>query len=124
MILALLLCAQFTYAEAPHPKEPKGWVELISLEPAILSWVKGKPDQQLKDAPNFVIQKFPRSEKFEKFIKEKPIDKDSCRDLKEEGWNQTWCLREKSVLVILSRNEDSDAPKIKKTLKEWVLTHE
>lgn len=123
-ILTLLLFSLSVNAEGLHPKEPKGWVEANSLDPAILTWIKGDSNKKLKEVPNFTVQKFQRTEKFEKFVKEKPLDKDQCRDLKDEGWNQTWCLREKSILVILSRNEDSEGPHIKKILKEWVLTHE
>lgn len=112
------------FAEAPHPQEPKGWTELNSPEPAILSWVKPDESKKLSESPNISIQKFERNEKFEKFVKEKSLDKDSCRDLKDEGWNQTWCLREKSILVILSKNEDSETSKIKKDLRTWVLTHD
>lgn len=123
-ILASLLCIQFAFAESPRPVEPKGWVALESQDPILLSWTKPNIDKTLKGSPNFSVQKFSRSEKFEKFVKEKSLDKDQCRDLKDGGWNQTWCLREKSILVILSKNEDSESPSIKKILRAWVLTHE
>lgn len=126
LILSILvaLLSLSANAESLRPKEPKGWVEMSSTDPAVLTWAKVEPTKKLADVSHFSVQQFPKSEKFEKFVKEKPLDKDSCRDLKDGGWNQTWCIRKDYVFAILSKNEGSDSKEIKEALRKWVLSYE
>ena len=124
-MLALLTCIHtVALAEHSHPETPSGWIVGESKDPIILTWIKAHPEKDLDTVPHFLIQKFPKAEKFEKFVKEKPLDKNSCRDLKEGEWTQTWCLKKKNIFVILSKNHDSEFSKIKRTLRSWVLAHE
>lgn len=92
-----------------------------SLEPVILTWAKADPSKKLEQVPSIMVQKFPREKKFVDFVQEKALDAKGCRTLSAGGWNQTWCLRSKSVLAILSRDQVSDVEPI---VKQWVLTHD
>lgn len=110
-----------SFAEGPHPKAPTGWVEMNSIDPVILTWAKADPTKKLEEVPSAMVQKFPRSDKFVNFVKEKSLDEKGCRSQTVNGWNQVWCLRPDSVLAILYRGEVETIPDL---LKKWVLTHD
>jgi hypothetical protein len=103
----------------PFPAMPKGWVELKSSDPVILSWARALPEKNLEEVPTLMVQRFPRTEKFVQFIQTKKNEKD-CRELELRPWNQTWCLKKDSVLVVLSKNEDQALLLEKKKLLDWV----
>jgi hypothetical protein len=125
LILALLMCAQISYGQSQsQPQAPRGWIEGIKVDSVVLNWNKVKTEQDLSKSPSLQVQKLPKSDSLVRFVKQKKIDKDSCRDLVDGGWNQTWCIKNKSIFVILSKNEDKETLDIKKTLRKWVLTHE
>ena len=118
----ILLCFAFSLrAEELHPHAPRGWVEMNSLEPVILTWAKGDPTKKLEQVPSIMVQKFPRDKKFVDFVNEKPLDEKGCRSLEAGGWNQTWCLRNKSVMAILSRD---DVKEVEGLVKKWALSHD
>lgn len=123
-LLGFLFISFFAFslrAEELHPHAPKGWVEMNSLDPVILTWAKADPSKKLEQVPSIMVQKFPREKKFVDFIQEKPLDQKGCRSLVAAGWNQTWCLRANSVLAILSREDVSEVEAI---VKSWVLSHD
>lgn len=120
----LILLSLNAFAEGVQPSAPAGWVEIDSVGPIILTWVKGDVDKKLKEVPTLMVQQFPRTEKFVKFVQEKKLDEKSCRELVQKEWKQTWCLRSESVMVLLAKNEDSELHVQKKKLLEWVLTHD
>lgn len=104
-----------------HPKAPAGWVEMNSIEPVILTWVKADPTKKLEEVPTAMVQKFSHSDKFVNYVKEKTLDDKGCRTQAVNGWNQTWCLRSNSVLAIVYRGQTESIPE---QLKKWVLTHD
>lgn len=123
--LLLLILPLNLWAHAPVPTPPSGWIQMNSLSPVILTWVYGNPEKELKDVPSFTIQKFGREEKFVSFIQKNSPDKNQCASFepdKKNEWFQVWCIRPKSVVNLMWKNGENE--EIKKTLLEWVLTHE
>jgi len=121
LILIVSCFAVTLRAEDPHPKAPAGWVEMNSIEPVILTWVKADPTKKLEEVPSAMVQQFPRNEKFVKFMNERPLDRQGCRSQVVNGWNQIWCLRPNSVIAILHRGQTETIPD---QLKKWALTHD
>ena len=121
VLLLLVLLSANSFAEDPHPKAPTGWVEMNSIDPVILTWVKADSTKKLEEVPSAMVQKFPRTDKFVNYVKEKSLDAKGCRTQTVNGWNQVWCLRPDSVLAILYRGEAGTLPEL---LKKWVLTHD
>lgn len=122
--LILFIFSFNSFAEGPHPIEPTGWVEMHSIEPVILTWVKASPDKELEEVPTFMVQKYPKSEKFQQFIRANRPDASGCFEITNKEWTQTWCVREKSVLTLMTKGVDESSARIKATLRAWVLTHE
>ena len=127
LFLLILLLPLLSSAEDPHPHAPSGWVELNSLSPVILTWAYADPAKGLMDVPSFMVQKYPRSKKFEKFVLEGKPDSSLCRHVlakHSSEWSQSWCLRKDSVMVLIWKGEDSLISPHKKGLMNWILTHE
>jgi hypothetical protein len=127
MFKSFLILCFFTsqiFASTTRPLEPKGWVEMNSDGPVLLTWAKAPEKGSLEEAPTLMVQNFERDEKMQTFIKAKALDKKGCFDLTEEGWKQTWCPRSSKIFVILSRGEDSELPSLKEKLQTWVLSHD
>lgn len=122
-MIALILSFN-SFAEDPHPRPLQGWVEMHSIEPVILTWVKAKPDKELEEVPTFMVQSFKKDEKFQKFINSQKADAQGCFKISTKDWHQTWCARKQNVLAILSRGDDRDSGKINQILRSWVLTHD
>lgn len=101
------------------PSAPEGWIEMASLDPVELSWVKALPDKKLEQVPTLMVQAYARTEKLEQLFKEK-----QCFEYQDKEWKQLWCLRSEEVFVILSKNEDQDLLEKKKTLHSWILSHD
>lgn len=99
-------------------------MEINSIHPVILTWVKVNPDKKLEELPNFTIQMFEREEKLVKFVQSESLGTDGCRVVAKEEWKQEWCLRPKSILILLSKNVDTESSGIEKDLKKWILTHD
>ncbi len=125
--LFFIVLPLITYAEDPHPHAPSGWVELNSISPVILTWAYADPAKGLMDVPSFMVQKFPRSKKFEKFVLEGKPDSSLCRHVPAKQiseWSQSWCLRKDSAMVLIWKGEESIISPHKKGLMKWILTHE
>jgi hypothetical protein len=113
-----------SYAEESRPVAPTGWVELNSDDPILLTWAKAEPEKNLVNVATIMLQRFERSEKFQKFISDNKSDSSGCFELSESGWDQTWCARKKEVYAIVQRGTDPELKEIKQKLKEWVMTHD
>lgn len=113
-----------SFAEDVHPKPPEGWVEMHSIEPVILTWVKAIPEKGLEEVPSYMVQSFTRDEKFSKFLSSQKSDAKGCFEITTKEWKQTWCGRQKNVFVILGRGSDEDSAKAKEKLIKWALTHD
>ena len=125
-LLFLLLIGQ-TYATVFYPKTPSAWVEMNSLSPVILTWAYADPDKKLMDTPSLMVQEFPRNEKLTKFVQKNKLDSHQCREVKaqkKDDWDQVWCLRKDSVLVLLSKGDPALVSAPKKTLLKWVHSYE
>lgn len=124
LLFVLIILSLNSFADDPHPHAPSEWVEIHSIEPVILTWVKAIPDKEIEEVPTFIVQKFPKDEKFKKFLKEHKADASGCFNLTNKDWEQTWCERKHKVMTVLSRGQDKDSAKIKEQLKSWVLSHD
>jgi len=126
-LLFLLLFISQSYATVFYPKAPSAWVEMNSLSPVILTWAYADPDKKLLDTPSLMVQEFPRSEKLTKFIQKERWESHQCREVKAQkkaDWDQVWCLRKDSVLVLLSKGDPILINTPKETLLKWVHSYE
>jgi hypothetical protein len=123
-LFMLTILSLNSYADDPHPHAPLPWVEIHSIQPVILTWVKALPDKDIEEVPTFMVQKFPKDEKFRKFLKAHKSDSSGCFNLSTKEWEQTWCERKYKVMSVLMRGQDKDSVKIKEQLKSWVLSHD
>lgn len=126
-LLFLLIISVQVQANALYPKAPSTWVEVKSLSPVLLTWAYADPEKKLLETPSLMVQEFPREEKFVKFIQKEKLDSHQCREVKaknKEDWDQTWCLRKDSILVLLSKGESSLISAPKETLLKWIHSYE
>lgn len=106
------------------PSAPKGWIEMNSIEPVALTWVKAEPDKKLKDVPTLMVQVLGNSEKISKLFKEHKLDKNGCFSITHQEWEQTWCGRSRETFVLLSKNTDPDLIEKRAILESWILSHD
>lgn len=126
-LFLLILFINQTYATNFYPKVPSAWVEMNSLSPVILTWAYADPDKKLIDTPSLMVQEFSRNEKLIKFVNKEKLDSHQCREVKaqkNQDWDQVWCLRKDSVLVLLSKGDPALVSTPKETLLKWVHSYE
>ena len=120
-LLFVILVSTATFGKTLQ--RPSDWAEMNSIGPVILTWVKAMPDKKLSEVPTIQVQQYTLQASLVKFIQEK-IDSDNCRQIEEDGWNQSWCLRKNKIMVILSRGENAELVEVKESVKSWVLSHD
>ncbi len=126
-LLFLMLFISQTYATVFYPKTPSSWVQMNSLSPVILTWAYADPNKKLIDTPSLMVQEFTRTEKLTKFMQKEKLDSHQCREIKaqkKEDWDQIWCLRKDTVLVLLSKGDPTLTIAPKETLLKWVHSYE
>lgn len=109
-------------AESEHPAAPEGWVEMASLDPVVVTWVKADPEKKLEELPTVMVQAHQRSAKINSFLEKHANEK--CFDVDGNGWKQTWCPKKDEVFVLLSKGNASDVTARKEQLMKWVLSHD
>lgn len=127
MILVFIisgLLSLSSFAEELHPPVPDGWVEMNSIEPVILTWVKAMPEKNLEEVPTLMVQQFKNENKIKDFILKNSKDQSGCFKLEAKGWQQTWCERKSEVFVTLSRGDSVDLKVHQAKLKSWILSHD
>lgn len=110
------------HAESEHPAAPEGWVEMASLDPVVVTWVKADPSKKLAEVPTLMVQAHQRTEKIKSFLEKYSAEK--CFDVDGNGWKQTWCPKKDEVFVVLSKGNASDLAAGKEQLMKWVLSHD
>ncbi len=122
LTLFFILFSLTAVAETGRPAVPEGWVEMVSLEPVILTWVKADPEKKLEEVPTVMVQSFDRTEKINTFLEK--YKSQTCFDVDGNGWVQTWCPRSDEVFVLLSKGNAPDLAARKEQLKTWMLSHD
>lgn len=101
------------------PAVPAGWIEMNSIEPVALTWVKAMPEKKLQDVPTLMVQVHPKTEKLEKLFKDR-----STFEFQDKEWKQVWSIKSDEVFVLLSKHEDAEVMDKKKILQSWIETHD
>ena len=122
VFLLTLILSLSAFAENVRPPAPEGWVEMISLDPVVLTWVKADPEKKLESVPTVMVQSFEKSDKIKSFIESKNYQ--DCFDVDSKEWKQTWCPKKEEVFVILTKGNAPDLNARKEQLKSWVLSHD
>lgn len=118
MKIFLLISLACAHAWA-RPDLPTGWVEMRSLDPVILTWVKAEPHKDLTEVPTLTVQTYSLTEKLRRLFSDHK-SQGSCFEMRDKEWEQTWCEKKNLAYVILSKNQTPELVEQRKKLLSWI----
>lgn len=106
---------------------PRGWVQMQTPDPIILSWVRVVEGKKMEESPTLMIQKHEYSLPWEKSLSQISEESDGCKRvaaIDKSDWNQLYCLRDKTIFAILWRGESDDMASTLNLAKNWLKENE
>lgn len=112
---------------AQESRLPRGWIEMQTPDPIILSWVKVVEGKAIESSPVIMIQKHELSSKWIETLDQITTTEDGCKKVSstdQKDWNQLYCLINRKVIAILWRGGSEDISSALKAAKTWLYENE